>query len=99
MINLYRPISLLLNTSKIIEKLVRIRLMTFLNANKILYERQFGFRHNHSTTHALPAITEKIRQTCDSGNFAYEVFLIDLEKALDTVNHDKTRIFWNKGYH
>ena len=34
--------------------------------------------------HALSAITEKIRQACDSENFACGVFL-DL---LDTVNHD-----------
>ena len=61
--------------------------MTFLNTNDVLYERQFGFRHNHSTTHALSAITEKIRQACDSGNFACGVFL-DLQKAFDTVNHD-----------
>ena len=37
--------------------------MKFLSANKILYERQFGFRRNHLTTHALSAITEKIRQS------------------------------------
>ena len=61
--------------------------MTFLNANDVLYERQFGFRHKHSTTHALSAITEKIRQACDSGNVACGVFL-DLQKAFDTVNHD-----------
>ena len=61
--------------------------MTFLNANEIIYEWQFGFRHNHSTAHALSAITEKIRQACDSRNFACEVFL-DLQKAFDPVNHD-----------
>ena len=33
--------------------------MTFLNANKILYERQIGFRHSHIITRALSAITEK----------------------------------------
>ena len=58
--------------------------MTYLKANEILYERQFGFRHNCSTTHALLTITEKIRQACDSGNFACGVFL-DLQKAFDTV--------------
>ena len=76
--------SLLSNISKIIERIKHSCLMTFLNANDVLHERQFGFRHNHSTTHALSAITEKIRQACDSENFASEVFL-DL---LDTVNHD-----------
>ena len=43
------------------------------------------FRHNHVTTHTLSAITEKIRQACDSENFACGVFL-DLQKAFDTVN-------------
>ena len=52
--------------------------MTFLNSNDVLYERQFGFRHNHSTPHALSGITEKSRQACDS----------DLQKAFDTVNND-----------
>ena len=83
----YRPTSLLSNISKIIEKLIHSRLMTFLNINEILYERQFGCRHNHSTTHALSAVSEKIRQACDSRNFACGVFL-DLQKPFDTFNHD-----------
>ena len=85
--NNYRPISLLSNISKIIERLIPSRLMRYLNSNDVLYERQFGFKHNHySTTHALSAITEKIRQACDSANFACGVFL-DLQKAFDTVNN------------
>ena len=32
-------------------------------------------------------MTEKIKQACDSGQYASGVFL-DLEKAFDTVNHD-----------
>ena len=34
----------------------------FLNKHNTLYERQFSFRDNYSTTHALLDITEKIRQ-------------------------------------
>ena len=44
------------------------------------------FRNNHSTTHALLEITEKIKQACDTGQFVCGVFL-DLQKAFDTVNH------------
>ena len=76
--------------------------MTFLNANGILYERQFDFRHNHLTTHALSAITEKIRQAYDSGNFACGVF-VDLQQAFDTVNNDiplkKLEYYGVRGYH
>ena len=63
-----------------------MRLTKFLNKYGILYEKQFRFRNNHSTTHALLEITEKIKQACDTGQFARGVFL-DLQKAFDTVNH------------
>ena len=45
--------------SKIIEELMHTDLKMFLNKHNILYERQFGFRHNNSTTHVLLEITEK----------------------------------------
>ena len=59
--NEYCPIPLLSNISKIIEKLLK-RLTTFLNKHTILYEKQFGFRNNHSTNHALLEITEKLNK-------------------------------------
>ena len=85
--NNYRPISLISNISKIIEKLVHKRLNSFLEANSIFYEQQFGFRNNHSTNHALIQITEKIRQALDKNEYACGTF-IDLQKAFDTVNHE-----------
>ena len=77
---------LLSNISKNIEKLVHVRLTKFFNRNAILYKKQFGFRNNHSTTHAILKITEKIKQACDTGQIACGVFL-NLQKAFDTVNH------------
>ena len=59
----------------------------FLSANNILYEKQFGFRNQHSTNHALIEIIEKIKPDCYSGKFVCGVFL-DFQKAFDTVNHD-----------
>ena len=84
--NNYRPISLISNISKIIEKIVYKRLYNFLETNVILYEQQYGFRNNHSTNHALIEITEKIREALDKNEFACGTF-IDLQKAFDTVNH------------
>ena len=52
----------------------------------MIYKRQFGFRNNHSTTHALIDLTEKIRSALDKGIFACGVY-IELQKAFDTVNH------------
>ena len=75
------------NISKIFEKIIYARLSVFLSANNILYEKQFGFRNQHSTNHALIEITEKIKQGCDSGKFVCGVFL-DFQKSFNTVNHD-----------
>jgi potassium voltage-gated channel Eag-related subfamily H protein 8 len=45
----YRPISLLCAFSKILEKLMYNRLLSFLTRNTILTEAQHGFRKNRST--------------------------------------------------
>ena len=85
-LNNYRPISLLPVFDKIIEKLMHRQLYTFLEDHNILFKNQFGFRKKCSTAHSLIEITEKIKESIDSGNFGCGIF-IDLKKAFDTVNH------------
>ena len=82
----YRPISLLSNISKLLEKLMYSRFYSFLNIYNCISELQFGFRTKHSTSHALVSITERIREALDTGHFACGIF-IDLQKAFDTVDH------------
>ena len=82
----YRPISLLSNIEKILEKLMYKRLYTFLNNNNAIYNLQFGFRQQYSTSHALINITENIRKTLDDENIGCGVF-VDLQKAFDTIDH------------
>ena len=81
-----RPISLLSNIEKILEYLMYKRLHTFLNNNNVIYNLQFGFRQQYSTSHALINITENIRKALDDGNIGCGVF-VDLQKAFDTVDH------------
>ena len=51
--------------SNLLEKLIHTQLYSFLESNKVIYNRQFGFRNNHSATHALIDLTEKITSALD----------------------------------
>ena len=82
----YRPISLLSNIEKILEKLMYKRLYTFLDNKNIIYDLQFGFSQKYSTSYALINITEDIRKALDDGNIGFGVY-VDLQKAFDTVDH------------
>ena len=57
----YRPISLLSNIDKILERLMYNRLYNYLEKKEIMFSFQFGFRQKYSTTHALIHLTDKIR--------------------------------------
>ena len=83
----YRPISLLSNLNKIIEKIMHKRIYSFLEKYELLYSLQFGFRAQYSTTHALIHMTEAIRSALDSGHVTCGIF-VDFQKAFDTVNHE-----------
>ena len=85
--NNYRPISLLSNMDKVLEKLIYKRTYCFLSRFKILYTNQFGFRRNHSTFHTLASMCQKITDALDKGEHVCGVF-VDLQKAFDTVDHE-----------
>jgi len=82
----YRPVSLLPQFSKLLEKLYNKRLICFLKAKSILYVRQYGFRDNMSTSMAVFELTEAITSAIDNHESTIGVF-IDLKKAFDTIDH------------
>ena len=59
---------------KIIEKLIHTLLAMFLSKSNTLYERQFGFQPNQSTTHALLEIAEKIVGNKGKGRISKRCF-------------------------
>ena len=85
--NNYRPISLISNIGKLIEKIVHKRLYSFLEKNSLLFEQQYGFRNKLSTNHTLIDITNRIQEACDNGQCACRIY-VDFKKAFDTVNHN-----------
>ena len=82
----YRPISLLTSFSKILEKLIYLRTIKFLNVSKTFSKFQFGFREKHTTTHALLHFINKVSNALDNRMHTVGIFL-DYSKAFDTVDH------------
>lgn len=86
LINNYRPISVLPLFSKVLEKLMYSRLITFIEKHKILTDNQYGFREKHSTYMALINMVDQISDEMDKKKFSIGIFL-DLSKAFDTIDH------------
>ena len=80
----YRPISVLIFSSKVDEKLMYNSLVSYFDKYNILYQNQFVFRQGHSSHHARITLVNKITQSRDSGDIVIGIFL-DLKKAFDTV--------------
>lgn len=83
----YRPVSLLPQFSKILEKLFNNRLEKFIDKHKLLTESQYGFRSSRSTSLALLDSIECITNSIDKKQYVAGLF-IDLSKAFDTIDHD-----------
>ena len=82
----YRPISLLMTISKILEKLVYNRVYAFLNKTNQIYDSQYGFRSKHSCEHAISELVGNILKGKENGEHTISVFL-DLSKAFDMLEY------------
>ena len=82
----YRPIALLSNLSKIFEKLVKVRIVRYLEKYNILAKRQYGFRESCNTSMAIDYLTENIYETLDTFTSMAVTFL-DLQKAFEMLEN------------
>jgi hypothetical protein len=85
--NNYRPISLLSTFSKLFEKLIKRRLISYLDKIKFFNDHQFGFIAGKSTEEALLNFLSNIYLATNNSQKCSAVFM-DISKAFDTVNHD-----------
>jgi hypothetical protein len=86
----YRPISLLSVPSKVFEKVLNRRLMTFLETNNLHNNRQHGFRPGRGTGTATALMYELIA-TGRANRLGMNVVLRDISRAFDKVWHDGLR--------
>ena len=75
----YRPISLLSQFSKILEKVFSNRLTKFFNVNDIICKEQYGFRNSHSTELTILEMMKKLLMQWKTRNMHWE-FLWILKK-------------------
>ena len=84
--NNYRPTSLLLTISKLLEKLVYKCTYKFLDSSDQIYKSQYGFRTAHSCKNAVSELVSTIIKGKQDGMYTLAVFL-DLSKAFDSLEH------------
>ena len=84
--NNYRPISLLLTISKLLEKIVYKWVYAFLDSTNQLYNSQYGFRADHSCSQAISELVGEVAKNTEKNHTTCSIF-IDLSKAFDTLEH------------
>jgi len=83
----YRPISNLFLVSKIIERVVKSRLMYHLTSNSLLNSHQSPYCKHHSRETALLYIHDHLVSVIGSQKIPC-LCLLDLSAAFDTIDHD-----------
>jgi len=83
----YRPISLLSCLGKLLEKIVKQRLMTELDRRNILPYHQAGFRTGRSTLYNILRLGHHAQEALDKHHHAAVIFF-DVKAAFDSVWHD-----------
>ena len=83
----YRPISLLITLSKLLEKIMYKRVYQFLEKTGQIFPSQYGFRTSHSCENAVSELLSTIIKGKEQGLYTVSLFL-DLSKAFDFLEHE-----------
>ena len=85
----YRPVSLLPAFSKVLERAMYNKVITFLDINHVLYRHQYGFRSQHSTIHPIIHFLNDCAKANNKSTSEITLALFcDLSKAFDIIDHD-----------
>jgi len=84
----YRPVSLTSICGKIMESIIRDKLVEHLTSQKLLFNNQHGFLKNKSCLTNLLEFMEFLTSKYDDGN-ALDIIYLDFSKAFDKVPKNK----------
>ena len=70
------------------EKAINEQVLRHLESNKLIHDRQYGFRQHRSTGDIIAYVTHIWSKTLEAGNETPAVAL-DISKAFDMVWHKK----------
>ena len=82
----YRPISLTSQIIKLLERILRLYFIQYLEANDAFPNSQHGFRPNRSTVTQLLEQYEEILDAL-SAQSNIDIIMLDYSKAFDKINH------------
>ena len=82
----YRPISLTSVPGKLLEGIIRDRIVEHLNKFKLLRNSQHGFRNKRSCNSNLILFWDSVTRYIDNG-IPVDTIYLDLSKGFDTVPH------------
>lgn len=92
----YRPISLLCTTSKVLEKAVYNRIISFIRPK--LSKQQFGFLKGRSCLSQLLVSFAQVFNDLDRGAIGIDTVFLDFKKAFDSVPHNELLLkLWRIG--
>jgi len=80
----YRPIALTSCICKLLERMVNVRFVWFLENKQLIHQNQYGFRKRHSTIDVLLRIDTYIKEAFAHKEHVVAIFY-DLKKAYDTT--------------
>jgi len=83
----FRLVSNLSFISKLLEKIVQMRIQTFFDSNGLMPRMQSAYRRFHSTETAVTKVFSDLLVAADSGQIS-ALCLLDLTAAFDTVDND-----------
>ena len=84
----YRPVTNLVIISKLIERVVQVRLEEHMTKNKLHTTKNYAYKKDHSTELLLLKVVNDLYKSFDN-NMPSVVVLLDLSAAFDTVDHSK----------